>query len=319
MHHDLPVAIAIPVHNRASRIGAAVRAALDQSHPDCVTIVVDDGSSDGTWDALLRMPTDPRLALIRLRRNLGSGQAKNVAMALSGCRAITFHDSDDRPHPDKLLRQARVLASPAVTPDTGQNWGSVRLSDPAPLPVSAVFSHHDLILPDGRKTTIRRELSLLDDMFPNAMPQPAIEGEWLHINSGLFAPEVFRDLGGYQDSVEEDRDLRNRLLCAGRLLRVIEDPLLTKIETSDSLTQSPATGYRSARRMADRQAIWRDLDLWRATGEVAIRPITLPEDAIAVIVNPALLQPSPALMSAETAAMIRRALQASRLDAVPRI
>lgn len=311
MGHDLPVAVAIPVLDRPAQISPAIESALAQSHPDCLVIAIDDGSKGGangaTWAAMRRFAQHPRVALIRLGRNLGTGQAKNVAITLAGKRAISFHDSDDRPHPDKLLRQSRTLALRGLRGDAGLNWRVIGRAAGAELQIGAVFCHHDLILPDGTRRTIRREISMVDDLFPNAQPEPA-EGDWLHINSGLFAPAVFRELGGYADSVEEDRDLRNRLLMSGQILRVIEEPLLTKIETAGSLTLSPETGYDSPRRRADRHAIWRAVEDWFATRQIAPRAIDLPPDAIAEIVNPHLLALSDALMTAPCRAMLARAL-----------
>lgn len=318
MSHDTPVAIAIPVLDRPAQIGPAIEAALAQSHPDCLVIAIDDGSKGGaagaTWAAMRRFAPHPRVALIRLARNLGTGRAKNVAIALAGRRAISFHDSDDRPHTDKLLRQSRVLALRGLRGDAGLNWGVIGRAAGAELQIGAVFCHHDLILPDGSRRTIRREISMVDDLFPNAQPEPAA-GDWLHINSGLFAPAVFRELGGYADSIEEDRDLRNRLLMSGQILRVIEEPLLTKIETAGSLTLSPETGYDSPRRRADRHAIWRAVEDWFATRRIAPRPIDLPHDCLAEITNPAALALSEAAMTAPCRAMLAAMLSAMLAEA----
>lgn len=303
MPQDLPVLIAIPVLERPAQIAAAIAAALDQSHPDCIVLAIDDGSRDQTWQVMQRFADHPRLSLIRLRRNLGTAQAKNIAVLLAGSRAISFHDSDDRPHRDKLLRQARVLAQAGLRSDEGLNWRIIGRAAGAELRVDAVFCHHDLILPDGRCQTIRREISMFDDLFPNAQPQPA-PGDWLHVNSGLFDPRVFRELGGYCDSIEEDREFRNRLLMSGQILRVIEEPLLTKIETAGSLTQAATTGYASARRKKDRQLAWQRVEEWLNTRQVPPQPIDLPYDAIAEATNTAILSPSQALMSQKCRALL---------------
>ena len=299
MTYDLPSAIVIPTSNRAHMIGQAISAALAQSHSDCIVIAVDDGSEDDTWQVMQRY-AHPRLALIRLARNLGTGRAKNVGILLAGGRAISFHDSDDRPHPDKLLRQSRRLGQRGLLPDPCLNWGILDRPWNAPLELSAVFTHHELIMPDGARVEIRRGISLTDDVFPNVQMGTRVPGDWLHINSGLFHPRVFAQLGGYVDSIEEDREFRNRLVFSGHLVWVIEDILLTKIETADSLTQSPRTDYLSEARTEARRAIWRDVAQWMETRRITPRPIDLPGDAIAEIVNPGILAPSDALCSHAT-------------------
>lgn len=300
MSYDLPSAIVIPVLNRARLVGKAIRAALAQSHPDCIVIVVDDGSSDGTWDAMQQFADHPDVALVRLARNLGAGPAKNVGLMLTGSRAVSFHDSDDRPHPDKLLRQARALGQPGLRPDPCLNWGMTGRNPASPLEISAVFTHHELILPDGRSTIIRREVSVADDLLPNAQINARVPGEWLHINSGLFHPRVFAQLGGYAATIEEDREFRNRLILSGHPVWVIEEPLLTKIETADSLTQSEATDYLSPARTSAREAIWREVAQWMKTRRIAPKPVDLPQGAVTQIVNPGILAPSAALATPAT-------------------
>lgn len=52
---DMPVAVVIPTFNRAHLISQAVDAALAQSHPDIIVLVVDDGSSDQTTVVLQKI------------------------------------------------------------------------------------------------------------------------------------------------------------------------------------------------------------------------------------------------------------------------
>ncbi len=305
MIQDQPALIAVPVFERPNQIEAAITAALAQSHPDCLVLALDDGSRDQTWQAMQRFAGHPRLGLIRMARNLGTAQAKNLAILLAGSRAITFHDSDDRPHPDKLLRQSRVLSQSGLKGDAGLNWRMIGRAAGGDLSIDAVFCHHMLIGPDGSSQLIRREISIFDDLFPNAQPEPA-PGDWLHINSGLFAARVFRELGGFVDSIEEDRDFRNRLLMSGQILRVIEEPLLTKIETAGSLTLAASTGYASARRRTDRQAVWHRVEEWLSNRQIPPCPIDLPRGAIAEIVNPAVLAPSTALMTGQSRQLLAK-------------
>lgn len=306
MSYDLPCAITIPVFDRQDRIGHAISAALTQSHPDCIVIVVDDGSGDGTWQAMQEFRDHPRVSLVRLARNLGAGPAKNVGIMLAGKRAISFHDSDDRPHPDKLLRQARALGQAGLQPDPCLNWEILARPAHQPLELGAVFTHHDLILPDGRSVVIRRGISIVDDVFPNVQLGLRVPGDWLHINSGLFHPRVFAQLGGYASTLEEDRELRNRIVLSGQLVWIIEETLLTKIETADSLTQSARTDYLSPARQAARQQVWQDVAQWMRDRVVPPRPIDLPAAIIRDITNPAILALSAAKATPATRVGIQR-------------
>lgn len=314
MSYDMPTAIVIPTYNLRERIGQAVQAALGQSHPDCIVIAVDDGSGDATWQELRGFQGDPRFAALRLSRNLGTGAAKNTGILLSGARAVSFHDSDDRPHPDKLLRQSRALGQTGLPRDPCLNWSAIGLPGHAPLELSAVFTHHELILPDGSRQLIRRDISIIDDVFPNVQMGTTVPGEWLHINSGLFHPRIFAQLGGYADTIEEDREFRNRIVLSGHLVWVIQDALLTKIETAGSLTQSRATDYISPARTAAREAVWREVATWMQTRRVTPKPIDLPPDAVAEVINPGILVPSAALATPATRQSAARWIGAAEMQ-----
>ena len=284
------VTIVIPTYNRAHTLPQAIDAALGQSHPDTTVMVVDDGSTDGTGSVIARYADHPRFVSVSLAGNVGTAQAKNVGIALSTADAITFHDSDDLPHRDKVMRQARVIGNETISAHPCLNW---RLSGREPetrIQVGGVLTHHELILPDGERVEIRRTLSLVDDFFPNLQMAAGVPGDWTHVNSGLFHRSVFDRLGGFSDCIEEDREFRNRLIMAGEVLWVIPEILLTKIETADSLTQAGETDYESPRRIADRKRVWDAVGHWFATREVDPVPIDLTGVGIRSCTNPALCE-----------------------------
>lgn len=287
---DIAVDIIIPTHNRAHLIGTAVRTALEQSWWNCHVTVVDDGSNDRTQDALSRYFDDPAFTYIRLTKNVGTAQAKNAGLLLTGGDAVTFHDSDDIPHRDKILQQVRILEQPGIGAHECLNWRMVGHEPNSVLQVGAALVHHELILPDGRREAIRRDLSLFDDVFPNMQMGGQVPGEWTHINSGLFRHEVLARNGGFAPCIEEDREFRNRLMFNGEIIWIVPELLLTKIETADSLTQSQATDYDSPQRKADRAMVWDKVRQWRTTGRVDPVPVDLPMLDVAFVSNPAHLR-----------------------------
>lgn len=282
------VTIVIPTFNRASILPQAIDAALGQSHPATTVMVVDDGSTDATGEVLRRYADHPRFVGVSLARNVGTAQAKNVGIALSTSDSVTFHDSDDIPHRDKVLRQARVIGNENIGAHPCLNWRIAGREPDTRIQVGGVFTHHELILPDGERVEIRRTLSLVDDFFPNLQMAAGVPGDWTHVNSGLFHRSVFDRLGGFSDCIEEDREFRNRLIMAGEVLWVIPELLLTKIETPDSLTQQGATDYDSPRRKADRLRVWDAVGRWFETREVEPCPIDLSQVRLRGCTNPEL-------------------------------
>jgi glycosyltransferase involved in cell wall biosynthesis len=308
---NLPVCIVIPTHNRRHCISQAIEGALGQSHPDVRVIVVDDASTDGSWEIIAdHARRSVRCAAVRLERNLGTAGAKNVGLLLAGTRAVTFHDSDDLPHRDKVLRQARVMAQPRITADPCLNWALVGHRPGLPLQIGAVFTHHEILLPNGRRVEIGRTLSLVDDIFPNLQMGSTVAGDWTHVNSGLFHPDLLTRLGGFSDCIEEDREFRNRLILSGEVAWIVPEILLTKIESIDSLTQSAATDYESAHRRKDRARVWAMVEAWRDGRPVAPCPIDLPDLDFAATANAALLSPSKARATEATKARLQHLLDA---------
>ncbi|GAA5483126.1 glycosyltransferase family 2 protein [Haloferula sargassicola] len=247
--------IIIPTYNRAGCLAQAVRSALNQNYAPAVVTVVDDGSSDATREVVEPWFEHPRFRYVRLETNGGTARAKNVGLALSEEDAITFHDSDDVAEPNKLLLQARALGLRAHA-DHILDWAAFGIEPGSELQFDVAAGAHRFIKLDGSVHLIDKRISLVDDFFPTLQSPSKTEGDWVLINSSLFRRGCFKRLGGFLDSVEEDRELRNRLLAAGHLFHFIAEPLLTKIEMPVSLTTDGDTGYRGEKRRRDREEVW---------------------------------------------------------------
>lgn len=262
------VNITIPTYNRDFCLDKAIKAALDQSYTNVSVTVVDDGSSDNTYDCVKKYFDLPNFCYIQLESNGGTAQAKNVSIMFSDYDAITFHDSDDIPDENKVLLQLRALNQQGHVADSILNWQLMGHEPESQLEVDVVVGTHKMIKLDGSMHHISKRMSLVDDFFPNLQFPSKTEGDWILINSGLFRKKVFQETGGYLDSVEEDRELRNRLIGSGYLFYFVETPLLTKIEMDVSLTVSDDTGYRADRRQQDRQQVWDRLKLIKRAEDI---------------------------------------------------
>ena len=106
MRMDPLVSVVIPTYNRASLVTEAVRSVLAQTFSDLELIVIDDGSTDGTREALQEF--EGRLRYVR-KKNEGAAAARNMGIDLAKGKYVAFLDSDDLWHPDKLEKQVRLL------------------------------------------------------------------------------------------------------------------------------------------------------------------------------------------------------------------
>ena len=282
-------AIVIPTYNRAYLIERAIKASLKQTAGEKLVVVIDDGSTDHTRLACTSFFDNPDFLYIRLGKNVGTAAAKNVALAVVPFDAVTFHDSDDVPSRDKVLRQVRTLERDDLIADPCLPWHINSKSQTAGerANIDLVLTAHKHIGVDGTSARIARTLSLVDDFFPGLQFGAGPLGDWVLINSGLFRRSLLAKAGGFADGVEEDRDLRNRVLMHGANVWFIDKPLLTKFEQADSLTAHVDTGYRSERRLKDRADVWQAVVDWKASGKAPVVPISLPDVVLAFVSNPA--------------------------------
>lgn len=98
--------VVIPLYNKRPYIRRAVDSVLRQSLQDFELIVVDDGSTDGSLDALADVQ-DRRLKIIQ-QNNQGVGAARNSGMVAAVAPWIALIDADDAWLPDHLAELARV-------------------------------------------------------------------------------------------------------------------------------------------------------------------------------------------------------------------
>lgn len=110
------ISVVTSAYNGLPYLRESLRSVLKQSHRDFELIVVDDGSTDGSWDVLCEFRArDPRIVLLRNETNSGYARSQNRAIAVAKGRYIALQDQDDVSHPDRLRRQFELLEkSPAV-------------------------------------------------------------------------------------------------------------------------------------------------------------------------------------------------------------
>lgn len=133
------LSVVIPVYNAEQSIVRAVRSALDSSFRDLECVVVDDGSTDGTRDAL-SMIDDPRLRVIPSEHR-GVAHAANLAIAEARAPFIARMDADDFCHPYRFEKQIEILESGQVDGVGGR----VRIVDANGKPVETMERYQDWV------------------------------------------------------------------------------------------------------------------------------------------------------------------------------
>jgi glycosyltransferase involved in cell wall biosynthesis len=100
------ISVVIPTYNRSALAVEAVQSVLHQSRPPDEVIVVDDGSTDDTAEALSSFHDRIRYLL---QEHAGVSSSRNAGIRLATGDWLAFLDSDDLWRPDKLERQCAEL------------------------------------------------------------------------------------------------------------------------------------------------------------------------------------------------------------------
>ena len=117
------VSIVIPVYNRKDLISRALKSVMAQTVVDYEIIVVDDASTDGTWEHLNKSWDIPPVRLIRQDFNQGVSAARNRAIRAAEGEWIALLDSDDEWVPTKLEKQIDgLIDSGNFVCHTGEIW-----------------------------------------------------------------------------------------------------------------------------------------------------------------------------------------------------
>ena len=185
------------------------------------------------------------------------------------------------------------------------DWETAGQTPGDSLQVDVVHGAYDLVKLDGSVCRVDSRITLVDDFFPQLQFPSRCVGDWILPNAGLYRRRVFEALGGYLTSIEEDRELRNRVLAAGYVHWFVNEPLMTKYEMPDSLTVAEETNYRAEQRRRDREEVWRRCRLYAAGlrgSEVAEReavPVDLADLVIEEVIRPEAFQGAPSIPATE--------------------
>ena len=193
--------VVIPTFNRSKTILRALDSLIAQTEQDWEAIIIDDGSTDDTFDLLVPyIETYPHIKYI-FHSNQGAAKAKNTGIFVASGIFVTFLDSDDEFHPSHLaIRKNHLLKNPTL------NFlhGGVTVSGNQSMP---------------DKYDLKKIVNVLDCI---------IGGTFVVERNAILKLEGFRDI-----RLSEDSDLYERAIEGKLCIEKIEAP--TYVYHRDSL------------------------------------------------------------------------------------
>lgn len=104
------VSIIMPAYNAINSISQSIDSILEQSYTNWELIVVDDGSSDGTYEFVKsQYGGKDQIKLYRMPQNGGVAKARNKGLEKAKGRYIAFLDTDDTWKSTKLEKQIAFM------------------------------------------------------------------------------------------------------------------------------------------------------------------------------------------------------------------
>lgn len=197
----MQVSVVIPTYNRQEFVLRALESVAAQTRAPAEVIVVDDGSTDGTAEAIAGR--FPGVRCLR-QENRGVSAARNRGVAVARGDWIALLDSDDEWVPHKLERQVEAIEA---------------------APGHRLCHSDEIWIRHGRRVNPRRRHAKAGGrIFQRCLPLCVISPSAVLLERALVV-----ELGGFDESLPacEDYDLWLRI-CAREPVLFVAEPLVIK-------------------------------------------------------------------------------------------
>src|SRR5579884_2504830 len=112
------LSICVPVYNEAENLPLlheAIRKVIDPNGIDAEILLVDDGSSDGSWPAIESLVAkDPRVRGIKFKHNCGETAASDAGLRAARGTYVMTMDADLQNDPADIPAFLEAVARPGV-------------------------------------------------------------------------------------------------------------------------------------------------------------------------------------------------------------
>lgn len=227
---DPTVAVVIPTYNRAALLCQALESVLAQTHKPDIVVVVDDGSTDTTADAISHY--GQRVTCLH-QHNAGKSVALNNALSILDVGYVWVLDDDDVAVPDGLERHLQTLSE---NPEADFTYsGHYEFAgDLAPPPPDRCGWYEK------------------PDLNPNGLFFKALEDYPFRHESMLVPLACYRAVGPFDESLARSQDYE-MILRIARRFRGARVEIPTFFSRRHDGLRGPAAGRHRA---DERELVW---------------------------------------------------------------
>lgn len=197
-----PISFFMPAYNCESTIRQSVESIMNHNFkPSDELIIVNDGSTDGTWQVIQQLKTDyPEIILLQHPQNLGGGPTRNTAIKNTRHQLLFCLDSDNILLPASIPALIEFLFKTNADAATFQ---AVRYFRTAPEEIT-----HQWVYPAGQITLAQNLAS---------HKTPGSSGNY------LFTKSSWEKAGGYPNVFLDTWGFGFRQLATGAKMMVLPD------------------------------------------------------------------------------------------------
>ena len=222
------ISLVVPAYNEGRVIQAAIRSLLLLDYPNFEILVIDDGSTDDTYEKAIAVAREQQSISVRVitKRNGGKAEALNTGMTAARGEFILNMDGDSKLSSNTLRACIRHFENPKI----GAVAGNVKVINRENIwtKIQALEYVEGLAMARKAQSFMRAV---------NIIPGPL----------GMFRKSVLQQVGGYDhDTFAEDCDLTLKLLMRGWHI-AYEPTAIAWVETPSGLLDLLKQRYRWTR------------------------------------------------------------------------
>ena len=204
------ISVVMSVYNGEPYLSEAIESILNQTFRDFEFIIINDGSTDASWEIIQRYANQDARIVPIIQDNIGLTRSLNKGIQLAKGEYIARQDADDLSVPTRFEQQLPWLADYGYDLCCSRTW-----------------------LIEAQRPTPRLSFWLPKRLLM-LKQNPFIHGTY------LMRKDLLQELGGYDENFRyaQDYELMTRWFGAGYSVKYLRDCLYQTRRTPSSISQS---------------------------------------------------------------------------------
>lgn len=197
--------VVIPLYNKQNFVTQTVNSVLNQSFIDFEVIIIDDGSTDNSYN-IIKQINDERIKIFQ-QINQGVSAARNFGVSIAKGSFITLLDADDFWYPNHLQEFYNSLE---LFPNASVYCNAYQLILPPHFIQNASYNLDNI-----------KDIQVLEDYFEASRIHPLL------MTSGVaFKKQDFWDVGGFRKHITSGQDI-DLWIRFGLYKKIVFNPVIT--------------------------------------------------------------------------------------------